>query len=209
MAYRRSNYPRRRRPYRRPAYKKNAYAVANKALAMAKKNNYKEIKYNNVTLPSTVSSTASITELSVVGQGDSTQARDGNVVKGTSINVRGTLAINASATCTQVRMIIFQYKTEAPSTALDILEASSIQSFKSRTDRYKSVFLYDRVFQLDSVNKPEIFFNIKRKLKNQMVTYDDSNTDATGNSVSVLLISNEATNVPDLTAKARFIFQEW
>lgn len=208
MPYRRRYTPKKRYPNRRYPNR----SLASKAYALAKKA-YKmpELKFYGMSLADTSpGTTASIEEITTIGQGSGNNQREGNTIHGSSLHIRGKFNINASATATQVRLIIFQWKAGAggPATALDVLETSAITSFKSDNDRYKSNFLYDRVFQLDSVNKPEIYFQKKLKLKKNLISYPESTATAETNGVFAFLLSDEATNEPSSVIQCRLFYRD-
>lgn len=190
---------------KQPTAKQIAYRALKAAQRSEKK---KEVKHNAVTVADTTpDSTGSIEELSVLSAGDSNNNREGDVVFPTSLRFRGRLVKNASATTTQVRMLIFQWLSEAPGAVSDILVSTSVQSFKSENNRYQSRILYDRVFTLDSASKDSMFIQKTIKLKG-MIAYPQSSSAANRNGIWVLLLSNEATNVPTLNLESRLYFKD-
>lgn len=195
---------------RRGNYSKNSYTLAKKAFYLAKKAQVtKELKHNEITGTITApTSSGSITELSATTQGDTNNTRNGDTIYPTSLALRMKMNINASADSTQVRVIIFRWISEAPSGVGNILESTSITSFKDQNERFQSQFLYDRVFNLNSVNKPELFFSKRIKLTKPISYSEAAPGVANRNGIWILIISDEAVNTPTLAYNTRLYFKD-
>lgn len=206
MPYRRGYRSRRRKRF---MGKKSAKSVAYRALKLAKKVNKRE-ELKMVETAGTIvgpDSSGAIQNLSVVSQGNNNQNRQGDVISPTSLKLRLTASIHASATATQLRVILFKSKTTAITTVTQIINTAAINAFKAEDYRYISKILYDKVFQLDSVNRPEMFLHKYIKLGGIM-GYPGSTTTPNRNGVSILLISDEAANVPLVAYTSRLHFKD-
>ncbi len=102
-----------KRSYRKPSRSKqvgSALDTASRALAVAyavKKLVNVEYKFHDVNVTLTPNSTGAVSILTAIGQGDSTQQRDGNSIKATSLSCRFRINGGASAPTTHLRMILF------------------------------------------------------------------------------------------------------
>lgn len=202
----------RRRPMRRfrRRGRRSTKAVAYKALKLAKKaNKLPELKQNEITWSATsVSSSGTMEELSVVAAGTGNNQKVGDRINPTSLRFRGTMNIHASATSSLVRLIIFRWNSGLFTTTVgDILVAGTIKSFKSQDKRFESEILYDRVFKLNSVERPELFFQGKLKLK-KPIAYAGGASAANRNSIGYLILSDEATNTPTVDISSRMWFRD-
>lgn len=198
-----------KRTYRKRRYNKRNQSLAKKAYRLAKKA-YKapEIKYNAITGTITgPDTTGNVQELSLLAEGTTNNTRVGDKISPTSLRVRLKANINASATATQVRMMIFTWKIDAPAGTGDLITGDAITGFKSENDKYKSKILYDKVFQLNSVNRPEIFVSRKFKVP-KYIAYQTGSSIANTNGLYILLISDEATNVPLLAYNSRLYYKD-
>lgn len=143
--------------------------------------------------------------------GDTKYTRDGQSIKMNSILMRWTASLNASATRTTMRVIIFvdkQANAAAPTIA-NVLD--SVSTYSPMNLDYGSRFriMYDRFLTLDDVNTAFRHGKVFKKL-NFHCKYDTSNngdiTDITTNSVYLLLLSNEPTNTPSFAMDCRMRF---
>lgn len=201
--------PRYKKNYRRNNRRRYNNSTAQKALRLAKKA-YKlpELKYKDSSFSTTnPDSSGSLNILMSLNQGTTNNERVGDTVSPTSMTIRGKMNIHSSATATQVRILIFRWLSEAPGAVTDVLESAAITSFKSQNLRYQSEILYDRVFQLDSVNRPELYWQKKIKLKHK-ICYPESSSAANRNGIYAIVLSDEATNTPTLDTKYRIFYRD-
>ncbi len=120
----------------RPRY---VSSVASKALSLARKNKSLlnvEYKVLDTDISTAVSTTALITNINDIPQGDGVSTRDGRSVKLKSINVHCTLQANASATRgDMVRVMLIQDRSQsgvAPAVT-DILRQATVESQRNVT----------------------------------------------------------------------------
>lgn len=197
-----------RRQYRSKRNYRNR-SLASKAYSLAKKA-YKapELKYikttGSVTSPST---SGGVQELSVCSQGSTNNDRIGDSISPTSVAIRLKASLNATASETQIRILLYRWKLGTSTGVTDVLESSSPVSFKSEDKRFQSEILYDRVFQLDAVRSQEMFVSFKRQLKHR-ISYAESATAANTNGIYIAILSDESTNTPGLSYRARLFYRD-
>lgn len=200
MAYGRryKKYRRYRRRYRSSLAKK-AYRLAKKAYKAP------ELKYNKISLTKNpVSGIGTFDNLDSTSAGTTNNQRIGDSIIAKSIHLRCKMNLNASATATQVRMLIFKWRSEFPATVTDVLETATITSFKSDDQRFQSSILYDRTYNLNT-DRPEIFLKKKIKLGFRM-TYIGGGTVPNTNGVYVIFCSDEAVNTPTIDFQSRMFY---
>lgn len=172
---------------------------------------YKEYHAHDVSISETITDSADqVLDLANIGQGDSYANRDGRKIVASSLSIRALLSQHASATRTQVRVVVVLDKAGL---GLDIgtyLQATTdVQSFRSvgaNVGRYK--VLMDKIYILDSTRRRDIQINKTFNFRNGLpIWYSGSSAaNPTKNNLSFLLLSNENTNTPTLTGRSRLRF---
>lgn len=202
--------PRRyKRSYRTKRRGKSTKAVAYQALSLAKKQARQvELKNVETAISTAISSTGYVTSLAAVSQGDGNNDRTGDKINPTRLHVRGKLNLNASATSSLVRLIVYSYKSGTSTAVTDILPASpTVEDFKSDAKRYASKILYDKVLRINDVSMPEKYFQFSCKLPSY-IAYNGGTTTPTVNGVYMLLLSDESTNTPTPSINCRLHFKD-
>lgn len=209
-----------RRPYRRPytkpyysrpyRYKKKKRNIfwrrgMNKVMRLAKFLNV-EFKQHNIQTAYTASTTGQIAQWTNIAQGDSDSTRDGSSIKIASIFARGYVQIHASATASIVRLILVLDKqtNQAIYASTDLLLTDEVTSPLNIDNGRRFKVLWDKVITL-SQDKPIVQFKYFKKLPIH-IRYDNSAaaiTSLTQSSLSLLRLSNEATNTPTVHIDAR------
>lgn len=195
----------------RKRYNRRGTSLAKKAYRLAKKA-YKlpELKWNQLTAtPASANGTGSITSLSDTTPGTGNNGRIGSSIKPTSLKYRMAIKLNASATDTLLRMIIFRWISESPTGPSDILESPiGITSFKDDDERYQSQILKDVTFRLSTAEKPEMFIKGSVKLYSKLIAYADSATVSNKGGIYVLFVSDENTNTPSIAWQSRLYYRD-
>lgn len=199
----RSNYNDQKPWYMR---KYNAIDMATKALSTA---NYVkglvnvEHKYFDSSVSSPISTTATLTHLTPISQGDGPSSRDGNSVRLKSLFARDNIAINASATTSFCRLIYFIWKDDDAPAASDLLLTGVYDSQLNieKSDKYK--ILSDRSLSFDNVGTKSKSMKTFRKLNHHLKFDNTAGTDYESGSIWVLAISNEATNTLSRSSNQR------
>ncbi len=214
MPYRRryKSYSRKPRRRRRNIFWRRG---ANKALYMAKKAlSMLNVEFKNHDVPTAATipdATGTIQQLTNINQGDTTNTRDGAQVKLTSIFIRGNIKQNASATQTVVRlMLVLDKQTNQTIYTLadllqDVTASDSVLSVNNLDNKHRFIVLWDRSFSLSDSGRQVIAFKFHKKL-NLKIRYDNTGNgiaDLTSYSLSLVRLSDEATNVPSLRSITR------
>lgn len=203
--YRRTYRSRRRTGIRaRPRYyRKSTPTVARKALYLARKANRKELKYREtvntkVSFDSMYNDHVGHLSLSASGTGVDAN-RIGNTIEPTSINLRLNMSIPVASTARSltIRVIIFQWKSEAYTVTTDgsiLQNRGEVTSYKSFENRYQSNFLLDKTYSLSVDGTRQMQISLKRKLKG-IIAYPTTGTNQTPNRNGVYMMI--LSSVPD------------
>lgn len=208
-----------RRKSKRPGYRRCGTMVisdAQKALAMAKylkgivnvEFKTRDTAQTALFVPDGV---GLVIQLSGIAQGSSTNSRDGAQVKCVSVSLEYTVFMDESATATSFRiMLVLDKQTNQAIYAVDDLldNVANIQSVISprnldNKDRFS--VLYDKRHVLSS-NGSKMQQGSFYKATQIKLRYDGTGAtiaDLTQNSLSLVVISSEATNTPTLSAQFR------
>ena len=209
-----------RRKYRRrrpPPSRRQIYGAAGKQLYKDVRHLKRlinvEFKFHDVQLTTaTVDEVPLITQLSNIAIGDTTNTRDGSQVKCLSLQIAFWMNSSASASASLVRVLLVKDKqtNQAIYTAADLLSdvttSDSIVSPYNRDNRLRFTVLMDKVFTLSTAgnNRNRVFGRKFRQ--DQVLRYDAAAgdiTDLTQSSYSIVFISNEPTNSPNVTLFSR------
>ncbi len=182
--------------------------LAKKALSMINA----ERKYQDITIFQTVSTTMTAIQLTNLTQGTTTTTRVGNQVKWVSFLIRFSLVVGSNANQgSQFRMILVQDKQTngAIYTNAAIMENSNDpQSPLEKDSAFRFRILWDRMITLSDNVAGRMIVGGKKfiKLRNIRTRYAGNTgtiTDNISNSLSLFLISDEPTDVPEFTARVR------
>ncbi len=183
--------------------------MAKKALSLV---NVEFKQHNSVLTSGTISDgTGFIQQLTNIAQGDTNLTRDGSSIKIVSIYLKGFVQINSAATQSIVRLMIVLDKqtNQAIYTTADLLhdvtEGDSLVSALNLDNKHRFVVLWDKSFTVDNNNNGIVHFSFFKKC-NYPIRYDNSAaaiTSLTSNSLSMVRISNEGVDFPDITSFTR------
>lgn len=159
------------------------------------------------------------TQLTLIATGTTNATRDtgsGYNIYCKYINIRGSLIIGTNSS-NVIRMIVFRWKptitVDVPTTG-DLLDndatVGGVYNDLALQNKQKLVILHDRLFELDTVNKPRVTFS-RRIRVNHRIGYD--NSDAVGNTgtnqIYVMFQSNSNTvTLPSYEYTASVYFEE-
>jgi hypothetical protein len=218
MPYKKS-YSKKSRYSKYSKYGNTAYTVSKRALQIAlmtKKLLNVEYKIIDTQLSlAAISTTANILQLTNIAQGTSDITREGNQIKISSIQFKYYMEINASTTATALRFILVQDKQTngAIYTPGDLLEDASptdvIVSPNNLGNKFRFRILYNKVHTL-SQNGSRMQYKEFYKKVELPIRYDGNAgtiADVNTNSLSMFIVSDEATNTPiiDMFVRLRFI----
>ncbi len=153
----------------------------------------------------------SVTNLSAMAQGDTNSTRTGLKIRPFSLACKGLIAINASATRSQVRAVIVQDRagTTTPpvlgdlfNSAADMFNGQHHTSSPQVNSRFN--VLYDRLFTLQDNGTQSKRVSFYKTLNGHIYYSGTAATDEGRNAIYLLVATNEATNVPAVTVDAIF-----
>ena len=166
-----------------------------------------EYKFVDSELALTPSTTPSLTLLNGIARGDTVSEREGRMTRIKSVQLRFTSSVNASATASVLRLILFIDKGPEGSapTATDVV--SGINGLRNLDERKNIVILKDWYYHLvpgQSNHRKEIHYYKKLDMK---TLFNGNNTgavtDVEANSLYFYAQSSESTNTPSISGHAR------
>lgn len=206
-----------KRRYNRVPYKAKPMSSAQMAYTLAKRAWYQgaklkkllnvEYKGDDETYStSSLSTTADIQKLTAVAQGDTSISRDGNSILLKRLTIRIKCEMNASASFTEVRYIIFRWKNNDDPVVGDILaNPTSTTSFLDIDQSRHYDILDSQIINLND-QKPSVLIQKNFNL-NSHIKYDGSSANSiTYGGIWILMLSNEATNYPTVEYESRIRF---
>lgn len=189
--------------------------VASKALATANyirgMVNCELHNYDEAQTATAIDNSGSVTSLiDGIAQGDTNNTFTGNSLLLKRVQLRGTIAMHASATSTRVRLMVVLDKrppsSGTPPVVTDILNTAAITSFlniENQIGRFK--VLMDRTYVVNT-QFPERPFTFFRKLSLHC-KFNDSQ-ELSLNDVLILQISDESTNTPTVAFNSRLRYYD-
>lgn len=172
-----------------------------------------EKKYMINNFNSNVSTTANVLLLTNCAEGDDETQRNGRSVLTRSVYVNGYVTVNASATGTVFRYVLFVDKNSngvAPAAA-EVLTASSVTSTLNQDNAgSRFTIIADKHITLYPAQKPIVNISCFRKVYHH--TKWDGTTavqaDCVSGHIYLLMVSNEATNTPTPVLETRVGFYD-
>ncbi len=205
----------------RPGYMscgKMVWGDAKKALAMAQGlKRLVNVEVKNFDVQQTnvpVTDTPVIIQLSNIPQGDTTITRDGAQCKVLALELSLHMLRHSSATGTSVRILLVCDKQTNQAIYLnsdlldDVTVTDNLVSPYNLDNKFRFTVLFDRVFNLSEGSNSVVDF--KRTFRMNKILRFDGNVpfiaDLTSNSLSLIQVSNQVTNDPNLTMFSRLRF---
>lgn len=215
-----ANRYKRRRRYGAPGIFSKRYSVkdlASYAYAGVKQLkrlvNVEKKKFDQ-TIDTTVSSTGTVLPLSNVAQGDTDQSRDGSSIKPLYLYGKTRMTLYNAGGDTNLRVMVFQDNQQVSDTSpsiSDVLDGSYALDFtmcplnNNTVGRYS--ILMDKNYTLYT-DKPILVSEIKLTLTGH-IRYNGANgTDIQKNGLYILLVSNQATEVPTFQFAPRLTYTD-
>lgn len=165
-----------------------------------------EYKYRDIDFTQSgvsVDATGIVTNLTAIAQGDGSFDRDGSQVTVRSVQCKGQLRLNPSATATEFRIIIFIRPRNGllvtnPSYLLNPVRTTALKNIDNRRNL---VILYDKTINVNT-DRPCASFSFYKKL-NVRTLFGQTQTGSTfnqieDNAIGALILSDEPTNWPAL-----------
>jgi len=144
-----------------------------------------------------VTTTATITHITAIAQGDGINQRTGNSILVNYIYMRTQIVLNASATTSMFRLLLIRDLQQVGDTApalLDVLTTADCNSFLNANNVGRFKILHDCVYSLDNAQRKQLFFKKYIKL-NQHVRYNGSaSSDIQKGGIYLMVLSDQTTN---------------
>lgn len=216
MPYYRKRY--RRRYRRRKIYKKPMrYKVADMAYNAYRGVSYlkglvnSEMYHHPVTGTATPDTSGTVVHITNIAQGDDDNNRTGLSVLVKSVFIRMSATINASATTTFIRIILFrdtQQVGDSTPAVTSILESASYLAPLNTNSVGRYSVLKDVLFCLDGVRQDTKIMKWYKKMSSHVRYNGTASTDIQKNGMYLLFISSEATNTPSLPYNIRLAYHD-
>lgn len=214
MAYKKTFKGAYRKGKKAYGFAKKHQGTAQKALALAQKvhrvinsEHHRKLAVYNSTVPAA----GQVLNICDPAQGDTFNDRTGISIKPLRVSGRLYLTINAVATASVVRLILFRGKNEnrvsyAVSDILHTASGLTWQNPKDYQERFRSKVLYDRTYNLDKNGRDSIMLNWNFKLFGH-IQFGNNDITVENGGLYLLMITNEPTNLPTLqyTLQTTFI----
>ena len=160
------------------------------------------------TSPNTTPSTQ---QLTAIAQGDEIDDRTGNSIFVRGITWRFCLELHASATATQVRMVLVKDNQQGADSApswTTVFSSAAIDSLLNIQTLGRFTILKDKTYLLDAVNRRQIFEKGFYPMKYHVRFNGTTSSDIQKNGLYLMYMSNEATNTPTLDGVWRTNFYD-
>jgi len=148
--------------------------------------------------------------LTVISQGDNDTDRQGNSILARSVNINLKYQINASASHTTIRTILFWDKecNGATPTISDILQTTSVMANYNHNTASQYQILADYRVNLSISGQQETTRRIYRKLQRHVHFDGASGTigDIQDYALWLFFVSDEAANTPSVQARSQLLF---
>lgn len=172
-----------------------------------------ESKFYDIHHNSDIDTTGTITNLAPVPTGDGQNARDGVSIKPQHLTYRFQYNVNQSAYATNFRLVFLRGKNENDTdlAVTDIFNTALTDvalTSKIHDKRFKTKILFDRCYSCDPASHVSGIIEGTIKLFGH-VTYDNAQSDGTDlqdGGIYMILLSNEATNKPNIRGWTRVTY---
>ncbi len=154
-------------------------------------------------------STGAVVNLTAIAQGDDVDERQGNKIRAKHLKISGSVGLNASATRSQLRMMIVRDNngsTTVPgiaalfSTVAVFVANRPKLSDPQRNSRF--TVMWDKYILLDAINQEQAGFSFSMPLDHHIFYSGTASTDEGKGQLYLFIASNEATNDPAVGADA-------
>lgn len=201
MSYRRRKYPMRRKRFNPYSRRFVNYLVHKSSI------NSGPIMHSDHTTNINPTNAGAVVVLGAVDQGVTEHTRRGEECRLLSIRGYFYATINAAATITTMRYIVFRSVIDqqgAPPAVTDVLESVHVNSQYKQDTKQNYIILLDKRFILDTTSRLTKTFSYYFNLKNVKQSYDNTTAaDYTRGHIFHLYLSSEAINTPLLNGRIR------
>ncbi len=202
------------RPYngkKASGYLNTASKALNVALAVKKLVNI-EYKSTFVTFTADPNSSGSVQLLSSIAQGIDVDDRIGNKIRAKSLKLSGMVILHASATETQIRMVIIR-DNNGSTTRPVITDLYNLADFRSNQLKIgdpqtnsRFTVLWDKFIMLDAVKQRSAQFKYSMSLDHHIYYSGPTTSDEGKGNIYLFIASSEPTNDPAVSAESQIYF---
>lgn len=156
-------------------------------------------------------SSGSVIHLTGAASGDTDSSRTGNSIFVRSLYCRFRIDKHASATNTNVRILLVVNKQQVADTApaiTDVLESVDTTAPLNNATVGRFSILWDRTFNVNSVSQPTYNTQLYKPMKLHCRYNGTAGTDIQKNGIYLLIFSNEATNTPAVNGLFRVSYHD-
>lgn len=170
-----------------------------------------EKHFHDTGITTSPSTSGYVLPLNDIENGDAQGNRTGNSILAKHITVRGSVALGNSATASRIRMVLvqdIQAIDGANPTVTDILQTASVDSFMKMENTDRFFTLMDETYEV--CNTGERIRDIYRYIPlNFHIKFSGTGSGYWDmNSLFLLVISNEPTNLPYFNVNTRLAFYD-
>lgn len=152
-----------------------------------------------------------IIPLTSIAVGDTDATRTGNAIYVRSVLCNMVVQIHASATNTTYRYMIIRDKQQAEDTSPSIgsvLDTVGVHTPLNSATVGRFDILKDMTYNINTVGTPTRIHKVYLPMRSHVRYNNTASTDITKNGLYLILISNEATNVPSVTYFVRVSYHD-
>ena len=170
-----------------------------------------EMNVHDVSFGTALTSTAVITPLAEMAQGDTELLRTGISILSRRLEIRATFSQHTSATISHVRILVVRDKqqvADADPVIGNILKASTVQSQFAHLDKGRFTILKDNVFSLYDVSKTGHTINWSFPMEKHIRYNGAAAGDIQKNGLYLVTLSSEATNGVAVALQTRLFYHD-
>lgn len=194
----------------------SALGIAKKALSKVRhleRKTESKAKDYTYTVIAGVSTSGFVTNLSLIGQGDTREDRDGNKISPSMLSLNFQWLGDASATSDMYRVIVFRDRRQVVATTplmLEVLVQSNPLSQFNYGFKHRWKVVYDEVFTGANDAAIRLSFTrfVKIRLNLPMRWSAGTDTSIVANGLYMLVISNLAANLPEFGFTGRLHYTD-
>ncbi len=173
------------------------------------------VEYKTITTSFTTdpNSSGAVVNLTAIAQGDDIANRQGNKIRAKHISVRGHALIGASATASQLRMMIVRDNNGSTTQPAITDLFTDVTTFRTDANKLgdpqsnsRFSVLWDHFFLLDAVNSSQRKVKWSSSLDHHIFYTGTAATDEGKGNMYLFIASNEATNDPIVAIDAMIKF---
>jgi len=158
-----------------------------------------------------ITSSGAVVHLSGIAQGDTVSGRTGNSVLTKYLSYRHIIVINASATTTHIRVIIFRDNQQVSDTSpavTDVLNTASCTSFLNAANAGRFQILSDKFIRLAAQGPQSVFQKVNLNENKHIRFNGTSGSDVQKGGLYALFLSDQGTNTAGQEFRWRLAYHD-